>query len=328
MVLGLAMNSCKKNDDDGTPDIEIRDRTEQYLVDIDSIEKYLRTHFYNYEEFDTNPDAKIVFDTISAENGTDDKISIFDSDELKSKMVDDAEGNEYKLYYLEVRKGEGQQPKFADSAFVQYTGTLLNNDVFDNSPNPVWFDLVSVVQGFREVGKEFKGATSFVENPDGTITHTDFGIGAMFIPSGLAYYASPPVGVFLYSPLIFTFQIYGASESDHDFDHIPSYLEDINGDENYTVDEDDTDEDNLSNFLDPDDDGDGIFTRNELQNTTYIADTNLGEEIPDFGPNEYEFFRRETGGVITVKTATLVDSDGNNVWDYLQEDIDIDYSDN
>lgn len=326
LAFGLMLGSCG-NDDDNSDPVPIRDRGEQYLIDLDSIEGYLQTHFFNYEEFETNPDANIVFDTISVEAGTQDKTPIFDRPELKSKIVFDAEGVEYKLYYLEVRKGLGEQPRFADSAFVDYKGKLLNDDTFDSSPNPVWFDLISVVQGFREVAKEFKGATSFTENPDGTFTYNDYGIGAMFIPSGLAYFNEPPFGVFLYSPLVFTFNLYGANVSDHDFDHVPSSMEDINGDENFTLAEDDTDEDNLGNFLDPDDDGDGILTRNELMNTTYTVDTNMGEMEPELSEFEFEFYRKEVNGVITIKTATLVDSDDNDVWDYLQEDIAIDYSD-
>lgn len=325
MVLGLAMSSCKKDDEADTLTAPVRDRGEQYLVDLDSIEEYLSTHFYNYEEFEANPNTtsfQIEIDTIADENS--DKTPLID--QVTFKTVSDAEGVDYKLYYLKVREGLGEQPKFADSAFVDYKGTLLNNTTFDSSPNPVWFDLISVVQGFREIAHEFKGASSFTENPDGTFAYNDFGIGAMFIPSGLAYFNEPPFGVFLYSPLVFTFNMYEANESDHDFDHVPSYFEDLNLDGNFTLAEDDTDEDNLGNFLDPDDDGDGIFTRNELMSETYIVDTNMGEMEPTYQEYEFVYSREESDGIITIKTSTLVDSDNNGVWDYLQADITIDYS--
>ncbi|NND11810.1 MAG: hypothetical protein HKN96_11425 [Flavobacteriaceae bacterium] len=262
MVLVLAMNSCQKDDDSDVQAAPPRDRGEQYLVDLDSIEEYLSTHFYNYEEFATNPnstDFEILFDTIAGDNS--DKTPLID--QVSSKMVLDADDVEYKLYYLVVREGLGDQPKFADSTYLDYKGTLINDTTFDSSPNPVWFDLVSVVQGFREIAKEFKGSTSFVENPDGTFTYQDYGIGAMFIPSGLAYFNEPPFGVPLYSPLVFRFNLYLANESDHDRDHVPSYLEDLDGNENFSLAGDDTDEDNLADFVDADDDNDGTLTRDE-----------------------------------------------------------------
>ena len=38
---------------------------------------------------------------------------------------------------------------------------------------------------------EFKGASGFQVNPDNTVTfNNDYGIGAMFLPSGLGYFAN------------------------------------------------------------------------------------------------------------------------------------------
>ena len=45
----LILNSCKKDDDDAT--IEDRDYTEQYVLEQQLIEDYLKTHFYNYKDF-------------------------------------------------------------------------------------------------------------------------------------------------------------------------------------------------------------------------------------------------------------------------------------
>lgn len=320
LALGLTIGSCKKNNDDDATQAPVRDRTEQYLVDIDSIEQYLATHFYNYEEFEADPnttDFQIVIDTISADNGTADKTPLID--QVTFKMVEDFEGVEYKLYYLEVREGLGEQPKFADSAYVDYKGFLLNNDTFDSSPNPVWFDLVSVVQGFREVAHEFKGATSFTENPDGTFTYNDFGIGAMFIPSGLAYFNEPPFGVLLYSPLVFTFNMYEANESDHDSDHVPSYLEDLDGNGNFSLAGDDTDQDNLADFVDNDDDNDGTLTRDEdlEPDPDPNVDSN-GDGIPDNDIGDGDPTNDDTDGdgipnyLDTDDTASRFDTDDDN----------------
>ena len=50
VILGFV--SCNK--DDGTPDVtvvEVRDRTEQQIVDRDSLIGYLETHYYNSSVF-------------------------------------------------------------------------------------------------------------------------------------------------------------------------------------------------------------------------------------------------------------------------------------
>ena len=299
-LAGLIFTSCN-DDDDGTVDpIELRDEQEQRTADDDSLVEYLQTHFYNYEEFE-NPaadfDYNIVFDTIAGENS--DKVSIWESPNFSTKIVT-YQANEteldYNLYLLEVREGAGDQPHFTDSTYVRYKGELINAEVFDNSINsPVWFDLIGyvyedfnsagqrqlargggVIPAFRESLTEFRGASSYSVNPDNTIQWSnDFGIGALFAPSGLGYFngTSPGYG---YSPLIFTFHLLNVNEADHDGDGIPSWMEDIDGDGN--VYDDDTDGDGLPNHSDPDDDGDGLPTRQEIiinaDGTLTFPDTN------------------------------------------------------
>ncbi len=309
LVLGLAMNSCKKDDNDDTVLVESRDRTEQYLVDLDSIEEYLSTHFYNYEEFQANPDTmdfEIIFDTISVENGTQDKIPLID--QVESKIVSDNISDvEYKLYFLKVREGGGEQPKFTDSTFVTYKGAYLNDEIFDNSPNPIWFELLSVVGGFREGLLEFKEATTNTLNPDGTTTFTDYGIGAVFMPSGLAYFDNPPSGISFYSPLVFRFNLVGVNQTDHDGDHVPSYLEDLNGDGVFTLEEDDTDDDLFVNYFDADDDGDGTLTKDEdlEPDPDPNVDSN-GDGIPDNDIGDGD--------------PTNDDTDGDGIPNYLDPD--------
>ena len=182
-------------------------------------------------------------------------------DQVEDKLVYDAEEVEYKLYYLKVREGLGDTPTFGDSTYVKYKGLLINKDVFDSSPLPIWFQLPNVVQGFREGVTEFNGASGFTENPDGTFSYDDFGIGAIFIPSGLGYYNSPASGISAYAPLIFTIHVLGVNEADQDNDGILNIYEDLDNDRNLYS--DDTDEDFIPDFLDPDDDGDNILTKYE-----------------------------------------------------------------
>ena len=276
--------SCNKDDDNSPETVPDRDRGEQEADDQAALEEYLATHFYNYEEFE-NPGANFNYvvnlDTINAANA--DKIPLIESDKLEKKVVKFMDVD-YTIYILKVREGAGQQPTFADSTFVTYQGELLNGNRFDGSSSPLWFDLVSVIPGFSQSLNEFKGATGYERNDDNTISwNNDFGIGTVFIPSGLAYFSTPRPTIPAYSPLIFHIQMFAANEADHDGDGIPTYLEDLDGDKQ--VGNDDTDGDFIPNYMDADDDGDFTPTRDEIEiledGTLILTDSN-NDGTPDY----------------------------------------------
>ena len=281
--------SCDKDDDTPEP-IPPRDRGEQAIEDDQALIEYLSTHFYNYEEFE-NPsedfDYVVRFDTISGDNAS--KTPIIESEKLLTKTVNH-QGVDQQLYVLVEREGEGQKPSYADSTFVTYQGQLLNESVFDsNLKTPLWFSLTpyyarqangsvsavgGIIKGFQQGLIEFKAATGYEVKPDNTIEWTnDFGVGAIFIPSGLGYFNSPQGKIPAYSPIIFSVNLYRVNEADHDRDGVPSIMEDLDGDGSLI--NDDTDGDGLPNFSDPDDDGDGKATKDEL------TDKN-GDGIPDY----------------------------------------------
>src|SRR5690606_14455341 len=144
--------------------------------------------------------------------------------------------------------------------------------VFDkNDIIPSDFDLITevVVEGWRRVFPQFNTAESFVDNGDGTVNYIDKGLGIMFLPSGLSYFSQSSGLISSYSPLIFKFELLQMFENDHDGDGIPSYLEDLNSDGEFTVNytdltdatDDDTDGNGYPDYLDADDDGDGILTK-------------------------------------------------------------------
>ncbi len=273
--------SCSDDDDTSEP-IELRDPEEVKVENMLQIEEFLSTHFYKFEDNPQNPNFQnIVFDTIAEDNANQEPI--INSEFLESKPVTQQDV-EYTLYYLKFREGAEsvRQPTFADSVLVTYRGfSLFKNQTFDASPNSIWFDLTNNIRGFYEVMDEFRGSTSFQENPDGTISFDDnFGIGTVFIPSGIAYYASPPSGsgIAAYEPIVFNIQLYKSKESDHDRDGVPSWMEDINKDRRLT--NDDTDGDNIPDFADTDDDGDGIPTEDEIE---FDVDGNL--ILPDSNEN-------------------------------------------
>src|SRR5690606_35513832 len=175
--------SCKK-DDDGVDRVPPRDRALEAIDAIAEIESFLQTHFYNYEDFQNPPagfDYKIVFDTIAGDNAT--KTPLIEM--VQSKQVFDRVEPEvkYTLYYLNAIQGEGESPIFADETLASFKGQFLNLNTFDTSDSPLKFDLTQVIPGFMEGMVELNAATSYVENPDGTITFNNFGVGAVFIPS-------------------------------------------------------------------------------------------------------------------------------------------------
>lgn len=302
LLIGLAaflVFSCNK-DDDGIETVPPRDRGEVALEDDQEIIEYLSTHFYNYEEFE-NPsedfDYVIRFDTISGDNST--KTPIIDSDKLITKTVN-FEGVDQQVYILKVREGEGEQPAYTDSTFVSYKGQLLNNNVFEsNLKSPVWFNLSgyqvrgnngqvakvgNVIKGFSVGLEEFRASTGFEVQADNTIKwNNDYGVGAIFIPSGLAYFSSARTSIPSYSPLIFSINMYDVNQADHDRDGIPSIMEDVDNDGD--VFDDDSDGDGLSNHSDADDDGDGTPTRDEIEiledGTIILTDSN-NDGVPDY----------------------------------------------
>ena len=191
---------------------------------------------------------------------------------------------------MKLRQGSGptsKSPCNVDKVLTAYRGEYLYTvketvgDVevdrlkhvqFEESINPqTYFNLTSVIKGWSEVFPKFKTGT-YAANVDGTITFNDFGAGVMFLPSGLAYYANSTASIPAYSPLVFSFKLYEIQRNDQDGDGIDSYLEDINGDGyvrilgSGVVNPDDTDGDEIPDFLDIDDDADTFKTKIEILN--------------------------------------------------------------
>ncbi len=333
LVLVLGFTGCKKNDDDEITTVPERDRAEQQLIDKDSLLGYLNTHYYNASTFSTPANFKmsdlIISELPKDANGNyldlpdpDNNTLLIDDVEIKTTTYLDVE---YEYYVLRLNQGGGNMPKFTDNISINYSGNLMDETVFDSTVNSTVFDLINLIQGWRSVLVEFSTSDgSYVINPDGTVEFNDYGFGAMFLPSGLAYYSSAPSGIAVYSNLIFKFELYQSAHNDHDADGIFSHLEDVNNNQNAF--DDDTDSDNVPDFLDANDDNDSIITRNELKFNTYTVDTNQGELEPVFSENEIELSRSETAGVITIKTVEIVDSNNDGTPDYLDKDTVINHS--
>ncbi|WP_055445353.1 hypothetical protein [Lacinutrix himadriensis] len=341
LIIGVA--GCSP-DDDSTVVVSYRDRTEVYAEDILEIETFLETHYLNLEDnaFDfgdlynpSNDDFEIVFSAIEAGST---ETALIDMPQLKFKMVEDPleDGLFYKLYYLEMRQGLGDDVHFIDKALVNYEGITTEDFVFDKAVNPTSFELTAVlsggvVTGFMESLIEFKTATSFTENNDGTVAYHEHGIGAAFLPSGIGYFGQTLTNLSSYTPLIFKFNVFDRVLLDHDNDGIPSYLEDLDSDSN--VYNEDTDEDAAPNFFDADDDGDGTGTIDEIELISYELDDdglpfltkadaqNHFDTSDQIDANEvlidiqFDF----SDDTFTLNTFVATDSNGNGIPDYLDD---------
>lgn len=250
--------SCN-SDDDSTSVTPPRPYAEVYPEDLAKIENFMDTH---YVDIDANGDY--VFNEIDAG-----QTAISAMPELNYKEIPvEAHDLTYKVYYLKLNEGIGENPTRVDSAFVVYKGTTfyeLNGEnyqpTFDQKVTPVWFKLEEVIRGWGAIIPEFKTGDATV-NADGSVDYSDFGDGVMFLPSGLGYYNQSVGNIPSYSPLVFQFKLYKQRYRDHDYDKILSKYE--YGD-NFYGEANDTDGDGIPDYLDGDDDGDGYITKYEIQ---------------------------------------------------------------
>ncbi|MBT8186376.1 MAG: hypothetical protein HKP38_04510 [Croceitalea sp.] len=313
LIVTFVFASCS-NDDDGIGGAIVPPRllSEVAPENDAELQAYLQSHFYNYEEFENPPadfDYRIRLDTIAGENASKIPLSqqvasaVINVNATQFGLSSGEENIPHTFYYLNAREGEGTNPTFADSTFVRYEGKLLSGSTFDGATSGgVWFDLARIqgplqgARGFSEAIPKFKTGGEPISNPDGTFSVDGFGVGMMFLPSGLGYFNNPQQLIPIYSPLIFEINLLTSVTSDHDQDGIPSILEDLNG--NGFLYDDNTDEEDESragfpfavNFLDLDDDDDGTLTRDEI-----IIDEQTGE-------------------------ITFPDTDGDGIPDYLDKD--------
>ncbi len=295
-IIGLGW-SCKKDDGPQATIVPPRSLSEVATENHTDIVAYLKTHFYNYEEFKTPAadfDYRIKIDTIAGDNAgktplmdqVDSEIIMLSADDLG---LDQTESDvPHTLYYLNApNTGTGENPTIVDSLYLRYEGSRLDGTVFDSRLGaPVWLDLQGTltqanpgtIRGFKKGLPKFKSGGNIVVNDDGTFNVEGFGVGAIFMPSALAYFSGTQPGL-AYAPLIFKIELLVAVTADHDRDGVPTFREDLNGNENLF--DDNTDEDGLPDYLDPDDDGDEIPTLDEIKD----GEGNIVFPYPDTNNN-------------------------------------------
>jgi len=275
--------SCRPDDED--EEEPPRDYLEQALDDNQRLVKYLKSHYYNYQDFNDllNDDIEIKIDTILPENNN--LKSLFDLAVQTSIPLASNQGEiiDHKLYHIVITEGDRKddKPSIADSVYLSYKGKLLDGNVFDKKTNPVWFDTANVIRGFR-YGLQYFSPGNFTQRENGTIDFNNFGRGLIFMPSGLGYFNTAQSNIPSYSPLIFEISVFTINRADHDNDGVLSIDEDPNNDGNpYN---DDTDEDGVINMYDEDDDGDGILTKDELDGDDLdsLPDDSNNDGVPDY----------------------------------------------
>ena len=273
VILGF---SCRNDDDDdGLIVVPPQTLAETLVVDEADITAFMETHFYNYEDFDNNPDdfdLDILIDTIAGDNS--DKTPLIDMVKSGTILVSsdqfDLDVEEVDIphtyYYLIAREGEGRQPTLVDSVFVKFNGSLLDGTVFESASSEQfsWQYLPFLIQGFAELTTELKTGDEIVTNDDGTFSIQGAGVGMVILPSGLGFFNTTLTNAQeAYTPVIFKIEL-GVSVEDTDWDNdgIPGILEDVDGNGDPT--DDDTDGNGFPNHIDTDDDGDGIPTLDEI----------------------------------------------------------------
>jgi FKBP-type peptidyl-prolyl cis-trans isomerase FklB len=105
------------------------------------------------------------------------------------------------LQYKVLKQGTGKSPKATDTVSVNYEGRLIDNTVFDSSAKqgaPVSFPVNGVIKGFSEALQLMKVGSKW----------------QVYLPSNLAYGASPPPGSQIgpNSPLIFDLELVEVKE--------------------------------------------------------------------------------------------------------------------
>lgn len=248
--------ACKKEDDVTiTPP---RDQGEQYATEKILIEEYLKSHYVTVD-----PETLDATFAAIPEGGAQESIWDQTAYPLQNIQVNRNEVT-YTVYYLSFREGVADAPTMADNVLVTYRGTTLEGTQFDYQPfASSESSLTNLISGWGDIIPLFKSGLYVNENPGDPASFTDYGAGAMFLPSGLAYFNSSPSSLIpAYSPLVFAFQLLDVTYTDVDGDGIQNRYETIDG---LRLDAYDSDGDGTPNYLDVDDDNDGRLTKDELR---------------------------------------------------------------
>lgn len=276
-IVGTLLYAC--GSDSNSP-VDNFDHEAQAIIDNDSLVAFLKNNYYNE-----------VLDSVKPI--TNNETSLFDDEKLVTKEVTENDIN-YKLYYYVNRVGTPDEdkgfPTVMDSVYAKYRGQrIVRKDSLspDFDKNTAWFSLNQVIKGWTYSFVHFKGGNNVTN--DGPINYENGGKGILFIPSGLAYANRGTGNIAPNSLLMFYIELWDlVPDTDDDQDGVASINEDPDGDGNPR--NDDTDKDNVPNYLDTDDDGDGVLSKDEDKN----GDGNPANDFSDPNkPNVPDYLNRD-----------------------------------
>jgi hypothetical protein len=281
------MFSCSDNTDD-TVVTPPRAYDVEYAYDKAVIDTYLNDYTFDYASYLLDASKNVVFSKFDSNAPKPKLMSLLNATTFPKLLVKEVALHDitYKVYYLFINEGvTAKKPSRVDDVLVGYRGFYLENQLgtlgtvtdFENNPYPTTlFSLGTVIRGWGEIlplfGTGTIDATAPANNPT---SYTNYGVGAIFIPSGLGYFNQATTSIPSYSPLVFTIKLYDVKRADQDGDKIESMNEIVrNADDTFTF--TDTDVDGIPDYLDTDDDNDGVTTINEIKNgNTFYSFDNI-----------------------------------------------------
>ena len=278
-VVALLFIYASNCEDDEAP-YEPFNHEAQEIIDRDSLQTYMQTHFIDNEGL------------LQEITGSETPVSeLIETINVSHKHYGGSEYEvevDYEIYYLKLQEGIGISPTVVDHIGVSYKGMELDHEVFDQNDFNFETYLYNTIPGWKYAVPYFKDGIS-TELADGSFEYSENGKGILFIPSGLAYAEVGTASIPSSSPLIFYIALNKTFRTDHDEDGILSMYEDVNNDGEYT---DDTDEDNIINYIDADDDGDGTLTKDE--NPDPNGDGNPDDALDSDGDGTPDYLDADT----------------------------------
>ncbi len=267
LIVTMFFVGCPSDDDAAAFDTV--EYSEQYPVDLAKIEDFLQTHSVTIDA-----DNNTTFTQI-ASGGSE--MPVMNHPNLEFITVNKHD-IAYKVYYLKLDDGKIDEiaPTKVDSVFVAYKGTsfVKNSETnattqthFETVVNPTWLTLDGVILGWSEIIPLVHPGEVTVDPVTGNLSYSQNGSIVMFLPSGLAYFNQSRTSIPAYSPLIFNVKLFKQKSRDHDRDRVLSRNE-------YVINADfsilDSDGDGLADYLDVDDDNDGVLTKEEIKISTGV----------------------------------------------------------
>ncbi|CAM1348115.1 FKBP-type peptidyl-prolyl cis-trans isomerase [Tenacibaculum crassostreae] len=265
ITLGVILYSCGS---DGNNSVTPFDHEAQAVIDNDSLVKFLDNHYY-----DTTIDSiKLI---------TNGETSLLNDSKLKTIEVNEND-IDYKVYVYIGEEGSNSPspdkgfPTIVDSVYTKYQLWKIDDyktfSLQETGSEARWWNIYPSPTGARSTisgwkygfADNFKGGYNNT-SPGGKINYINGGKGIMFLPSGLGYRNGGSGSIPGNTNLIFYVELWDfVPNTDHDNDNVPTFseIEFVNG----KLSNLDTDGNRVADYIDSDDDGDGVLTKDEDRN--------------------------------------------------------------